>query len=64
MIDQPRHLQDSTLSSARTYRPGDIVKSLIRDDEVGSYAKRKYGDLQWSRMENGRKKGWEKKTKW
>lgn len=64
LIDPPRHLQDTTLSSGSRYRPGDVVKSLVRDEEVGSYAKRKYGDLQWNRMENGRGKGWKKKAKW
>lgn len=64
VVDQPRHLQDTTLHRDIRYRPGSIVKDLIQDDTTGSYAKRKYGDLQQSRMDNGRGKGWKKRTKW
>ncbi|WWC88394.1 uncharacterized protein L201_003305 [Kwoniella dendrophila CBS 6074] len=64
MVDAPRHLQDTTLTKERKYRAGQVVKGLIQDEGTGEYAKRKYGDLQWSRMENGRGKGWKRKTKW
>ncbi|WWC62873.1 uncharacterized protein I303_105471 [Kwoniella dejecticola CBS 10117] len=64
MIDAPRHMRDTTLTKERKYRAGQVVKSLIQDDTTGEYAKRKYGDLQWNRMENGRGKGWKKTKKW
>ncbi|WWC71032.1 uncharacterized protein I206_104985 [Kwoniella pini CBS 10737] len=64
MIDAPRHMRDTTLTKERKYRAGQVVKSLIQDDSTGEYAKRKYGDLQWNRMENGRGKGWKKTKKW
>ncbi|WVR06583.1 hypothetical protein IAU60_003615 [Kwoniella sp. DSM 27419] len=64
MVDAPRHLQATTLTKERKYRAGEVVQSLIKDDSTGDYAKRKYGDLQWNRMENGRGKGWRKRTKW
>ena len=64
MTDAPRHLQDSTLAKERKYKAGDIVRSLVDDQTTGTYAKRKYGDLQSSRMENGRGKGWKKRSKW
>ncbi|KAK6907773.1 hypothetical protein I203_101774 [Kwoniella mangroviensis CBS 8507] len=64
MVDVPRHVQDTTLTKERKYRAGQVVQNLIRDDSTGEYAKRKYGDLQWNRMENGRGKGWKKRVKW
>jgi hypothetical protein len=64
MVETPRHLKDTTITKERTYRPGQVVSSLARDEATGEYAKRKYGDLQWSRMENGRGKGRPKKRKW
>lgn len=48
----------------RKYRAGEIVKSIIADEQIGSYAKRKFEDLQGKRMYNGRGKGWQKRTKW
>ncbi|WVQ96307.1 hypothetical protein IAU59_003411 [Kwoniella sp. CBS 9459] len=64
MVDAPRHLQATTLTKERKYRAGEVVQGLIKDDNTGDYAKRKYGDLQWSKMENGRGKGWKKRSKW
>ncbi|WVW84987.1 hypothetical protein I302_107023 [Kwoniella bestiolae CBS 10118] len=64
MVDVPRHIQDTTLTKERKYRAGQVVQGLIRDEGTGDYAKRKYGDLQWNRMENGRGKGWKKTKKW
>ncbi|WRT68053.1 uncharacterized protein IL334_005028 [Kwoniella shivajii] len=64
MVDAPRHLQDTTLTKERKYRAGQVVQGLIMDDGTGEYAKRKYGDLQWSRMENGRGKSFKKNKKW
>ncbi|WVF68780.1 hypothetical protein IAT40_003552 [Kwoniella sp. CBS 6097] len=64
MVDAPRHLQATTLMKERKYRAGEVVQGLIKDDSTGDYAKRKYGDLQWSKMENGRGKGWKKRSKW
>lgn len=64
IIDQPKHLQDTTLARDQRYRPGQIVQDIVRDEGVGSTAKRKYGDLQYKRMENGRGQGWQKRTKW
>ncbi|OCF37305.1 hypothetical protein I316_01214 [Kwoniella heveanensis BCC8398] len=64
MVDAPRHLQATTLTKERKYRAGEVVQGLIKDDTTGDYAKRKYGDLQWSKMENGRGKGWKKRSKW
>ncbi|WWD18730.1 hypothetical protein CI109_103184 [Kwoniella shandongensis] len=64
MVETSRHIRDTTLVKEKKYRPGQVVAGLIRDDDTGSYAKRKYGDLQWSRMENGRGKGGKKPVKW
>jgi hypothetical protein len=64
MVDAPRHLQDTTIQREVKYRPGQIVENLARDEGVGGYAKRKYGDLQGVRMDNGRGKGWKKRSKW
>ena len=64
VVEQPRHLQDTTLTRDTRYQPGSIVQSLVRDEGTGSYAKRKYVDLQKSRMDNGRGRGWKKRTKW
>ncbi|RXK41531.1 hypothetical protein M231_01239 [Tremella mesenterica] len=64
MIDTPRHVQDTTMLREKKYRPGEIVRGLVEDQETGQYAKRKYEDLQGSRMYNGRGKGWKKRTKW
>jgi len=64
MVDAPRHLQDTTVRKERKYRAGEIVKSIIADEQIGSYAKRKFEDLQGKRMYNGRGKGWQKRTKW
>ncbi|TXT15965.1 hypothetical protein VHUM_00468 [Vanrija humicola] len=64
MVQAPRHLQDSTVQKERKYRAGEIVASLIQDANIGSYAKRKYEDLQGKRMANGRGKGWQKRAKW
>lgn len=57
-------MQDTTLARETRYRPGDIVQGVVADQSTGDYAKRKYGDLQWNRMENGRGKGWKKRSKW
>lgn len=64
MVQAPRHLQDTTVQKERKYRAGEIVASLIQDANIGSYAKRKYEDLQGKRMANGRGKGWHKRSKW
>ncbi|KAK4683740.1 hypothetical protein P7C73_g6488, partial [Tremellales sp. Uapishka_1] len=64
LVEPPRHLQDTTLTSARKYRPGQVVDGLVKNDDIGGYAKRKYGELQGGRMDNGRGKGWKKKSKW
>lgn len=64
MVDAPRHLQDTTVRKERKYRAGEIVSGLIQDGEVGTYAKRKFEDLQDKRMANGRGKGWKKRSKW
>ncbi|ORY30600.1 Fcf2 pre-rRNA processing-domain-containing protein [Naematelia encephala] len=64
MVEQPRHMQDTTQQRERKYKPGQVVQGLVQDEVVGSYAKRKYGDLQYTRMDNGRGKGWKKRTKW
>ena len=64
MIEPPRHLQDTTVTRDVRYKPGQVVQGLVKDDGLGDYAKRKYGDLQWGRMENGKGKGWKKRTKW
>ncbi|WVQ73476.1 hypothetical protein IAR50_003048 [Cryptococcus sp. DSM 104548] len=64
MLETSRRVRDTTLTKEHKYRPGQVVQNIIRDDDMGSYAKRKYGDLQSSRMENGRGKGWQKRTKW
>jgi hypothetical protein len=64
LIDAPKHLQDTTLTREHRYRPGQIVSDITADQSTGEFAKRKYGDLQWSRMENGRGKGWKKRSKW
>ncbi|WOO76763.1 Deoxynucleotidyltransferase terminal-interacting protein 2 [Vanrija pseudolonga] len=63
MVQAPRHLQDTTVQKERKYRAGEIVASLIQDANIGSYAKRKYEDLQGKRMANGRGKGWHKRSK-
>jgi hypothetical protein len=57
-------LQDTTLPTEKKYRPGSVVDGLVRDADIGSYAKRKYGELQGTRMDNGKGKGWKKRTKW
>lgn len=64
MVEPPRHLQDTTISREARYRPGQVVEGLVRDEGVGDFAKRKYGDLQWGRMENGRGRGCKKRSKW
>lgn len=64
LVDQPKHLQATTVAREHKYRPGQLVQSVAQDEGVGSYAKRKFGDLQWKKMENGRGKGWKKRTKW
>jgi hypothetical protein len=64
MVDAPRHLQDTTIQREAKYRPGQVVENLARNEEVGGYAKRKYGELQGGRMDNGRGKGWKKRSKW
>ncbi len=64
MVDQHRHVQDTTLSMETKYRPGEIVQGIVQDDGTGTYAKRKYSDLQKNRMANGRGQGWRKRTKW
>lgn len=57
-------MQETTTVREHKYRAGEIVDSLVADQTTTSYAKRKYGDLQWNRMENGRGKGWKKRSKW
>ena len=64
LVEAPRHLQDTTLTREKQYRPGQLVQSLTRDEDTESYAKRKYGDLQSKRMENGRGNGWKKQRGW
>lgn len=64
MVEQSRTLKDTTLTRDVQYRPGQIVQNLVRDQTLGGTAKRKYEDLQHKRMENGRGKGWKKRTKW
>jgi hypothetical protein len=64
LLEAPRHLQDTTLTREKQYRPGQIVQSMTRDEGTEAYAKRKYGDLQSKRMENGRGKGWKKQKGW
>jgi len=64
LVEAPRHLQDTTLTREKQYRPGQLVQSLTKDEGTGSYAKRKYGDLQSKRMENGRGNGWKKQRGW
>jgi hypothetical protein len=64
LVEAPRHLQDTTLTREKQYRPGQLVQSLTKDEDTGSYAKRKYGDLQSKRMENGRGNGWKKQRGW
>jgi hypothetical protein len=61
LVNPPRQLQTSTARETPKYRPGQIVDGLVRDQEVGTYAKRKFGELQGKRMENGRGKGWKKR---
>jgi hypothetical protein len=64
MVDAPRHLQDTTVRKERKYRAGEIVAGIVADEQVGTYAKRKFEDLQGKRMHNGRGKGWQKRSKW
>ncbi|ORX37166.1 hypothetical protein BD324DRAFT_681085 [Kockovaella imperatae] len=64
LVDAPRHLQDTTIQRETRYTPGSVVQGLVRDEGTGSYAKRKYSDLQKTRMDNGRGKGWKKRSKW
>jgi hypothetical protein len=64
IVEPPRHLQDTTMIREQKYRPGQLVQSVVADAAVGEYAKRKFGDLQSKRMENGRGKGWKKRAKW
>ncbi|KIR53008.1 nucleolar protein [Cryptococcus gattii Ru294] len=64
MVETSRQIRDTTLTKDDRYRPGQVVQNLIRDQDMEGYAKRKYGDLQWSKMENGRGKGWKKRAKW
>ncbi|KAE8542112.1 hypothetical protein D1P53_001593 [Cryptococcus gattii VGV] len=64
MVETSRQIRDTTLTKDNRYRPGQVVQNLIRDQDMEGYAKRKYGDLQWSKMENGRGKGWKKRAKW
>lgn len=64
VIEQSRKLQSTTLQNEKKYRPGQLVQGIAQDEGVGAYAKRKFGDLQWGRMENGKGKGWKKRSKW
>ena len=64
MIEQPKHLQATTLTREVKYRPGQIVQNVVEDEGLNYTAKRKYGDLQSKRMDNGRGKGWKKRSKW
>lgn len=64
MVDAPRRLQDTTLRKDHKYRPGQIVTSIVADADVGTYAKRKFEELQSKRIFNGRGKGWQKRAKW
>ncbi|KAL7420533.1 dTDP-fucopyranose mutase [Cryptotrichosporon argae] len=64
VVDAPRQLQATTLAREKKYRAGQIVESIARDEAVGAYAKRKYEDLQGTRMRNGRGQGWRKRSKW
>lgn len=54
MVETSRQIRDTTLTKDNRYRPGQVVQNIIRDQDMEGYAKRKYGDLQWSKMENGR----------
>jgi hypothetical protein len=64
VLDAPRQLQETTLAREHRYRPGSIVREITADQSTNEYAKRKYGDLQTNRMDNGRGKGWRKRSKW
>lgn len=64
MVETSRQIRDTTLTKDNRYRPGQVVQNIIRDQDMEGYAKRKYGDLQWSKMENGRGRGWKKRAKW
>ncbi|OXH22133.1 nucleolar protein [Cryptococcus neoformans] len=64
MVETSRQIRDTTLTKDNKYRPGQVVQNIIRDQDMEGYAKRKYGDLQWSKMENGRGRGWKKRAKW
>lgn len=57
-------MQATTVRKEHKYRPGSIVSSIVEDNTIGSYAKRKFEDLQSKRMSNGRGKGWQKRAKW
>jgi hypothetical protein len=63
-VEQPKHLQDTTLRRDVQYRPGQIVADIARDEGINATAKRKFGDLEDRRMKNGRGRGWKKRTKW
>ncbi|KAI9634814.1 uncharacterized protein MKK02DRAFT_37689 [Dioszegia hungarica] len=58
----PRKRRDD--SGTKVQAAAQLVQGVVEDTGVGEYAKRKFGDLQWKRMENGRGKGWKKRTKW
>lgn len=58
-----RRLQDSTLPREKQYRPGSIVETLVADTGINGYAKRKYDEFATKRMENGRGRGWKKRSK-
>nr|ODN91597.1 hypothetical protein L204_05583 [Cryptococcus depauperatus CBS 7855] len=64
MVETSRRLKDTTITKESKYRPGQVVQNIIRDEHMDTYAKRKYDDLQRSKMENGRGKGWKKRAKW
>ena len=61
LVAPPRHLQSTTLTRERRYNPGDIVQSIVGDQELGGYAKRKFDDFAGKRMDHGRGKGWKKR---
>ncbi|GMK53757.1 hypothetical protein CspeluHIS016_0103430 [Cutaneotrichosporon spelunceum] len=63
MVDAPRQLQATTLRKEYKYRPGQIITNVVGDAEAGTYAKRKFEELQSKRIFNGRGKGWQKRAK-
>ncbi|BEI91067.1 uncharacterized protein CcaverHIS019_0311370 [Cutaneotrichosporon cavernicola] len=64
MVDAPRQMQNTTLRKEHKYRPGQVVTNVVGDVEAGTYAKRKFEELQSKRIFNGRGKGWQKRAKW